>query len=53
MTVQEDEIIAELLEALIMVRDADEDCKRDQLPTIPISARARIDRAIAKAEERR
>lgn len=39
----------DLLEALIMVRDADEDCKRDGLPTIPIIARATIDRAIEKA----
>lgn len=38
----------ELLEALLMVRDADDDCKRDGLPTIPASARARIDAAIAK-----
>lgn len=40
----------ELLEALCMVRDADEDCKRDGLPTIPAMARAKIDAAIAKAE---
>ena len=40
----------ELLEALVMVRDADEDCKRDGLPTIPPAARAKIDAAIAKAE---
>ena len=39
----------ELLEALVMVRDADEDCKRDGLPTIPAPARAKIDAAIAKA----
>ena len=39
----------ELLEALEMVRDADEDCKRDGLQTIPTAARARIDAAIAKA----
>lgn len=39
----------ELLEALIMVRDADNDCAKDGLPTIPVSARGRIDRAIAKA----
>ena len=41
----------ELLEALVMVRDADEDCKRDGLPTIPSSARAKIDAAISKAEK--
>lgn len=40
----------ELLEALTMVRDADEDCRRDGLPTIPAPARAKIDAAIAKAE---
>jgi hypothetical protein len=39
----------ELLEALEMVRDADDDCKRDGLQTIPSMARTRIDRAIAKA----
>ena len=39
----------DLLEALIMVRDADNDCAKDGLPTIPVSARGRIDRAIAKA----
>lgn len=42
----------DLLEALIMVRDADEDCRQDGLPTIPAPARAKIDRAIAKAEGR-
>lgn len=36
--------------ALIMVRDADEDCKKDGLPTIPPIARKRIDDAIAMAE---
>lgn len=45
-----DIVIAELLAALEMVRDADEDCKRDGLPTIPAAARAKIDAAIAKAE---
>lgn len=39
----------ELLEALIMVRDADDDCRRDGLPTIPRAARAKIDAAINKA----
>jgi hypothetical protein len=39
----------DLLEALEMVRDADEDCIRDGLPRLPASARAKIDRAIAKA----
>lgn len=43
----------DLYEALCMVRDADEDCKRDGLPTIPDIARAKIDRAIAKAERGR
>lgn len=39
----------EMLEALEMVRDADDDCKRDGLPTIPLAARAKIDAAIEKA----
>lgn len=42
----------DLLDALIMVRDADEDCRQGGLPTIPAPARAKIDRAIAKAEVR-
>lgn len=42
----------DLYEALSMVRDADEDCRRDGLPTIPTPARAKIDAAIAKAEGR-
>ena len=40
----------DMLEALIMVRDADEDCRKDGLPTLPPLARFKIDRAIAKAE---
>ena len=40
----------ELLEALLMVRDADNDCLTDGLPTIPSMARAKIDAAIKKAE---
>jgi hypothetical protein len=40
----------DLLEALIMVRDADEDCRRDGLPTIPPMARNKIDQALAKVE---
>lgn len=43
------ETITALIEALEMVRDADEDCKRDGLPTIPEIARAKIDAALAKA----
>ena len=39
----------QLLEALVMVRDADDDCRKDGLPTIPGPARAKIDAAIAKA----
>lgn len=39
----------DLLEALVMVRDADEDSKRDLLSRIPSAARAKIDAAIAKA----
>ena len=40
-----------LLEALVMVRDADNDSKLDGLPTIPPSARAKIEAAIKMAEE--
>lgn len=40
---------ADLVEALEMVRDADEDCKRDGLPTMPPMARAKIDAALSKA----
>lgn len=41
----------DLLEALVMVRDADEDCLKDSLPRwCTPAARARIDRAIAKAK---
>ena len=39
----------ELLEALTMVRDADNDSQRDGLPTIPSIARNKIDAAINKA----
>jgi hypothetical protein len=39
----------DLLEALRMVRDADDDCGRDGLQRIPSPARSRIDAAIAKA----
>jgi hypothetical protein len=42
----------DLLYALVMVRDADEDCKLDGLKTIPPIARATVDAAIAKAEGR-
>lgn len=36
-----------LREALIMVRDADDDCHRDWFKTIPAPARAKIDAALA------
>jgi hypothetical protein len=36
-----------LHEALEMVRDADEDCHKDGFPTIPKTARHRIDMALA------
>lgn len=39
----------DLYEALEMVRDADEDCKRDGCPSIPSLPRAKIDAALAKA----
>ena len=40
----------DLLAVLTIVRDADNDCRSDGLPTIPDIVRARIDAAIAKAE---
>jgi len=39
----------DLLEALEMVRDADNDCRRDGLRVIPGPARAKIEAAITKA----
>lgn len=39
----------DLLAALQMVRDADNDCRDDGLPCIPALARGAIDGAIAKA----
>lgn len=39
----------DLLEALVMVRDADDNCRIDGLQTIPPAARQKIDAAIAKA----
>lgn len=38
-----------LLAALVMVRDADDDCIRDGLPRIPNLPRAKIDAAISRA----
>lgn len=40
---------AALIHALQMVRDADEDCRRDGLRRMPESARATIDAALAAA----
>lgn len=48
---RDQEIIAELKGALEMVRDADEDCKRDGLETIPPIARSKIDAAMKAAEQ--
>jgi hypothetical protein len=39
------------VEALEMVRDADDDCKRDGLQTIPPFARAKIDAALEALEK--
>jgi hypothetical protein len=39
-----------LADALEMVRDADEDCHKDGLPTIPSVARHKIDMALAIME---
>lgn len=40
----------EMLEALEMIRDADNDCKKDGLKTIPRIARQKIDAAIDKTK---
>jgi hypothetical protein len=42
--------IERLREALIMVRDADDDCHKDGFPTIPPMARAKIDKALGEKE---
>jgi hypothetical protein len=42
--------IERLREALVMVRDADNDCHKDGLPTIPPMARAKIDKALGEKE---
>ncbi len=42
-------LIRVLVEALEMVRDADEDCHRDGLQTIPAPARAKIDAVLKRA----
>ena len=42
--------LAEARGALEMVRDANEDCRKDGLPTIPPAARAKIDAAIDAAK---
>ncbi len=42
----------DLYEAVVMIRDADDDCERDGLPRIPLGARKKIDAAIARAEGR-
>lgn len=44
------DVIEELSGALEMVRDADDDCRRDGLQTIPETARARIDAALIRSE---
>jgi hypothetical protein len=41
--------LPDLYEALEMVRDADEDCKRDGRPSMPPMPRAKVDAALAKA----
>ena len=41
---------SDLYEALVMVRDADNDCLADGFSAIPASARLKIDAAIAVAE---
>ena len=45
-TPTKDQAFEEMLDALQMIYDADEDCRRDNLPRIPISAKASITRAL-------
>ena len=45
--------LREVAEALQMVRDADDDCRRDGLQTIPPMPRAKIDRALAQYTQER
>ena len=42
----------QMLAVLEMVRDADDDCRRDGLQTMPSMARDALDRVIAKAKGR-
>lgn len=46
-------VVPELLNTLEMIRDADNDCQKDGLPTMPAPARQRIDSVIAKAKGER
>jgi hypothetical protein len=39
----------QLLHALEMIRDADDDCRRDSRPCMPLAARATVDAALASA----
>lgn len=39
----------QLLHALEMIRDADDDCRRDSRPCMPLVARATVDAALASA----
>jgi hypothetical protein len=41
------DVLTRLWLALMMVRDADEDCKRDGLATMPPFARSRVDEALS------
>lgn len=43
-----DKMIAELYATLEMVRDADDDCKKDGLHAMPPAARARVDAALSR-----
>ena len=43
-------VISRLRDTLEMVRDADDDCRKDGLPTIPPIPRAKIDAALARED---
>ena len=43
-----DKLISELYATLEMIRDADDDCKKEGLPSMPHAARARVDAALSR-----
>lgn len=44
-------VVLDLMSALEMIRDADEDCKKDGLPTLPHAPRKAIDEALGQAKK--